>query len=65
MKKKRKKISRNDSAKNKVPDRLEISIVNGKMTIQDYSQGHDSEKLIELLKVMGIKSKIESDGPCG
>lgn len=46
-------------------DRLEILIVNGKMTIQDYSEEHDSEKLIEMLKAIGIKSRVKSDGPCG
>lgn len=62
--------SKDNSAKNKPlknapPDRLEILIVNGKATIQDYSEEHDSEKLIEMLKAIGIKPKVESDGPCG
>lgn len=51
--------------KNKPADLLKILIVDGKMTIQDYSEDHDSEKLIELLKAMGIKPKVVSDGPCG
>lgn len=62
-----KKIRKDGGRKkpNKPNDRLEILIVNGKMTIQDYSEEHDSEKLIEMLKAIGIKPKVESDGPCG
>lgn len=51
--------------KNEMKDRLEILIVNGKMTVQDYSEEHDSEKLIEMLEAIGIKSRVKSDGPCG